>query len=402
MHSTFAKRAQGLHRRALRPAADAARPAMRAATSGFLPIVQAKLRVGTPNGNYEEEADRVADQVTRSHEPSIRTRPLAVAQDFPVPARQPAEPVSTPAAWPALPAEPAPAAGGAPSVSLPQHIRGWQSPWGTPDRIPPRVDTPVEVGVAGWSMPMLPITLKIEGAGGGDGTVTIDGGPTAEISASTTVQLRGQDQSEFGFADELRLAAYLGPVRLSASEPFSVAAWPVTIKFFFAEIISPEIINKIPTWGAKYAMDPISDSGVLSDCNRTQISENVLVDSATGVWDGAGLQQSAFLKTQPQFDSHGIGKPTAADMIAAIDKVGVEKSSCVYHQFYRFSCARSGIRADREAGPRVPNSGFRIKYATSKEGGTYYINIQKEGFANNGVVAGEVADTKVKKAEIKD
>jgi hypothetical protein len=126
------------------------------------------------------------------------------------------------------------------------------------------------------------------------------------------------------------------------------------------------------------------------------------VQSATGVWDGAGLQQSAFLKTQPQFDSHGIGKATAADMIAGIDKVGAEKSSAVYHQFYRFSCARSGIRADREAGPRVPNSGFRINYATSKEGGTYYINIQKEGFANNGVAAGEVADTRVKKAQIKD
>ncbi len=384
MHSTFAKRSHAFHRRALRPAADAARPTRRAATSGFLPIVQAKLRVGTPNDKYEQE------------------RPLAVAQNVPAPAWEPSAPVSTPPAWPALPAEPAPAAGGVPAVSLPQHIRGWQSPWGTPDRIPPRVDTPVEVGVAGWTTPMLPITLKIEGAGDGNGTVTIDGGLTGEISASTTVQLRGQDQSDVGFAEGLRLAAYQGPLRLSASEPFSVAAWPVAIKFMFGEIMSPEIIEGIPTWGAKYILDPTPDSGALPDCNKTQITENVLVHSATGIWDGAFHHQSGFIKTKIQSDSHGIGKPTAADMIAGIDKVGAEKSSAVYHQFYRFSCARSGIPADREAGPRVPNSGFRISHATSKEGGTYYIHTQKEGFANNDVAAGEVTDTNVKKAEIKD
>src|SRR4029077_11401988 len=91
MHSTFAKSAQGFHRRKLRLAADAARPAMRAATSGFLPVVQAKLRVGTPSDRYEQE------------------RPLAIAQNVPAPAREPSAPVSTPPAWPVLPTEPAPA-----------------------------------------------------------------------------------------------------------------------------------------------------------------------------------------------------------------------------------------------------------------------------------------------------
>jgi hypothetical protein len=32
----------------------------------------------------------------------------------------------------------------------------------------------------------------------------------------------------------------------------------------------------------------------------------------------------------------------------------------------------------------------------------YYIHAQKEGFANNGVAAGAVDDTSVKKAEVKD
>ena len=34
----------------------------------FLPIIQAKLRIGAPNDRYEQEANRVADQVMRMPE----------------------------------------------------------------------------------------------------------------------------------------------------------------------------------------------------------------------------------------------------------------------------------------------------------------------------------------------
>jgi hypothetical protein len=311
-------------------------------------------------------------------------------------------PGSIPTAWPDVPVEPAPAAEGFASVSLPANIRGWQSPYGTPDRIPPRTPTAVDVGVEGWSTPMLSITLTIEGAGGGNGTVTIDGGATAEVSTSTTVELRGQDQTAVGQAEGLRLAAYQGPTRLSASEPFSVAAWPIGARFLFVGIMSPEIIEGIPIWGAKYALEPISDSGALIDCNETQITENVLVHSESGVWVGALHRQSDFLPTRVQMDRHGIGHQTAAEMIKFIKAAGVAESSTVYHQFYRFACARSGIPADRNGGPKVPNSGFRINHATSKADGKYFIHAQKEGFANNGVAAGTVDQTDVKKAEIKD
>jgi hypothetical protein len=330
------------------------------------------------------------------------SRPFAVAQGVPAPVWGPSTPGSIPTAWPDVPVEPAPAAEGVPSVSLPANIRGWQSPYGTPDRIPPRTPTAVDVGIEGWSTPMAPITLTIEGAGGGNGTVTIDGGATAEVSTSTTVELRGQDQTEVGQAEGLRLAAYQGPTRLSASEPFSVAAWPIGARFLFVGIMSPEIIEGIPTWGAKYALEPISDSGALTDCNETQITENVLVHSESGIWVGAFHRQSDFLPTRLQLDHHGIGNRTAAEMIKGIETAGVAESSTVYHQFYRFSCARSGIPADRNGGPKVPNSGFRINHATSKADGKYFIHAQKEGFVNNGVAAGTVDQTDVKKAEIKD
>jgi hypothetical protein len=38
-------------------------------------ILKAKLRIGPPNDIYEQEADRVAEQVMRMPEPAIQTKP---------------------------------------------------------------------------------------------------------------------------------------------------------------------------------------------------------------------------------------------------------------------------------------------------------------------------------------
>ena len=38
-------------------------------------IIQAKLRIGQPNDVYEQEADRVAEQVMRMREPGIQRKP---------------------------------------------------------------------------------------------------------------------------------------------------------------------------------------------------------------------------------------------------------------------------------------------------------------------------------------
>ena len=40
-----------------------------------VPGVQAKLKIGSPGDKYEQEADRVAEQVMRMPEPSIRRKP---------------------------------------------------------------------------------------------------------------------------------------------------------------------------------------------------------------------------------------------------------------------------------------------------------------------------------------
>jgi Domain of unknown function (DUF4157) len=80
MHFTYAKKSLANHRRALPSPAETGRSVARIAPSRFLPIVQAKLRIGAPNDKYEQEADRVADQVLRMVEPkpAMQLRPGSV------------------------------------------------------------------------------------------------------------------------------------------------------------------------------------------------------------------------------------------------------------------------------------------------------------------------------------
>ncbi len=75
MTSTFAKKTQVSHRRGPHVTAPKGRRATTTGPTPFHPIVQAKLRIGAPNDKYEQEADRVADQVMRmrSPEPAMKS-----------------------------------------------------------------------------------------------------------------------------------------------------------------------------------------------------------------------------------------------------------------------------------------------------------------------------------------
>jgi hypothetical protein len=338
---------------------------------------------------------------------------MTVAQGVPAPAPAPPAPAPAPPAPAPAPPGPAPAPPAvAPglTVSVPSHVRNAAQPAGTPDRIPPRVDTPVDVQVSNWSPPMLGVTLSIEGSGAGNGTATINGAATADVAADTTVQLRGVTQTDPGKARNLRLAARQGPSTLARSDPFSVAAWPVTVGFNFSAILSPGLVAGQKAWGASYDLTFTSDSAVNGDCDKTKISENVVVNSGTGVFAATPTQSNFLTTTLAQRDHHAALAANATGMKDAMDSAGLAATKGEFHQFFRFSCERSGIAEDRAAGPKVPTSGFKITHAASGTGfklllydsRVYFIHAQKAGFANNGVAAGAVDDTSVKKAEVKD
>lgn len=325
---------------------------------------------------------------------------------------QPAEGGPSPAPAPVVPEPtptPQPAGGGDASVKIPR-IRGASSPKGTPDRIPPRVDTPVAIKITGAEA-SAPVTLSIDGAGGGNGSATINGKETVELTASEEVKLRGGiPQTERGKAGKLRLAAHQGGKLVASSEPFSVAAYPTAIGHKYYSLMRAVVIKRLPHWGARYEVTdpkfehtPDADSGVHGDLDETTIAENVIVDSATGVYRGAVNRHSGFQRTtRTTYDHHGTGSTDAASLIAEIRKAGVGNSKQVSHQFHRFSCARSDLAEDIDKGPKVPTSGFKITHATSKSDSSFFIDVAKVGFANHGVAAGTVDDTDVKHAEIKD
>jgi hypothetical protein len=229
-----------------------------------------------------------------------------------------------------------------------------------PDRIPPRFDTPAAVGIAGWSIPMLDVVLSVEGAGGGNGSVTINGAATAALSADTTVQLRGVDQTDVGKAGNLRLVADIGGKRLAASPGFSVSSIPQDWSVSFNALITG------PKRGIKVNNSWTSDSGVLADLDEAERSEQVQYGAGTGCFAGVNGQNSGYLPANnpPLVDSH-------AAPVALLTAVG----SIIAEQTFIFKDKRTGA-VDIPA----RKSGFRLtRTVTEPSPGNLSITTTKAG-----------------------
>lgn len=209
-------------------------------------------------------------------------------------------PSPTPTPTQALPAPPLALLG----ATLPDHIRSAASPVSmAQDRIPPRVDTPVAVGVSGVHPPMLGMTISVEGAGGGNGALTIDGAPTVDLAADKTVNLRGADQTDPGKAGNLRLVAKQGAQLYARSTGFSVSAIPQNFSVTFNSQVNTPTMRGLAVnnhWE--------SDSRTVADLDQAERSEQVEYGVATGIWAGVvGGNNSGYLPADspPLVDNHG-------------------------------------------------------------------------------------------------
>jgi hypothetical protein len=174
------------------------------------------------------------------------------------------------------------------------------------DRIPPRVDIPVPVGISGWSIPMAPVEVAIENAGGGNGTCTLDGAATTTLNGTGgTVTLRGVDQTGAGKGTNLRVIARFGGIVLARSNPFAVAAIPQNWTISKVSELTG------PRRGLVVQDGWESDSGSVADLNETEISERVEQTSASGVLAGLGALNSGYLAGD-QFTRDTHGTPAAA------------------------------------------------------------------------------------------
>jgi outer membrane protein OmpA-like peptidoglycan-associated protein len=280
------------------------------------------------------------------------------------------------------PSPPVPAPPPLPLTVAFTRVQASSSPAGMPDRIPPRIDTIVGVGIVGWRPPMRPITLSIDGAGGGNGTATINGAATASLTSNAAVRLRGTTQTNVGNAGNLRLVAEQGGTRLASSNAFSVSAIPQNFSITFNSLITGA------RRGIRVNNHWQSDSGVIADLDQAERSEQVQYGPGSGIFAGVVGHNSGYLpaNASPRVDSHGVGT-------GALTGTG----TLTANQTFIFRDHRTGARDIP-----VRNSGFQISrialqiplgpviFTTSKRG----VATTANGFAS-AAGAGSVTRTQI-------
>lgn len=162
-------------------------------------------------------------------------------------------------------------------------IESETSPPGTKERIPPRVDTPVDVSVSGWRTTLPPISLFIQGGGSYNGNATIDGQTRLDLTenGTTSVDLMGTVQTETGGGPLLKLIADMAGAKLAESNWFAVSAIPENVSFVFD---SP--YDKGSWRGIKVQTSWESDSGEVSDLDKARFAEDVETTTQTGCFQG--------------------------------------------------------------------------------------------------------------------
>lgn len=197
---------------------------------------------------------------------------------------------------------------------------------------------------------MAPIRISVDGAGGGNGDLTIDGSATVDVSASATLRLRGTTQTSVGNAGNLRLAADQGGTRLATSNDFSVSAVPQNQTMAFSCLVGPGCAShafpgSADVVGIKVSHTWESDSTNTGDLDQTDIAERVEDDGTGGSLSGIATVTSGYLGvgTISLVDEHSINHPPSAS------------GFLLQKQTQMFKDLRSGA-----ADIPMTNSGYRI------------------------------------------
>lgn len=245
------------------------------------------------------------------------------------------------------------------------NVNATTTPAGTPNRIPPRVNTQVNVTINNWHPPMNFVTFSIEGAGGGNGTATINGGATHQTSSSGILNLRGGTQTSPGNAGNLRLVAHLGSTRLAASNTFTVSSiglnWTMGLD---------SIINTGSRWGMRVRDSWQSDSGNVADLDQLDISEQVQYSPGTGVFSGIPLNptNSGYLPgNRFTTDDHTLGPVNTLKSLKGSGEI-------IAHQV--------SIQWDKRTGTKnmsFANSGYEISKRIAYNSGTTTLTTNKTG-----------------------
>ena len=312
-------------------------------SSAFSPGPQAStarhsawMRTGVSN----QQMQKVFAQVTNQGGTSAGSGgPVLQRQPAP-PQKQPQPPAPTP-----KPTTPPPLQ----TVQIPEHIRASSTPDEMKaDRIIPRSQTSahetwVDVTLGGTPDPDSPVIFSIAGQDQDNeaGTATIDGKDTVEVSAtgSVTLKLQGETQTKDAkHAGQLKLIATQRGKVLARSKGFSVSAIPQNMEFKFLRVIKGKYRGIL----VSYNWD--SDSDDKSQLDNAFISERV-EHHGTGSLKSINPETSCYGRASARSeDEHKIE-------IAGLKAPGKDE----VHQTFMF-------KDDRTGAVNIPmkNSGFQV------------------------------------------
>jgi len=255
----------------------------------------------------------------------------------------------------------------APAVDI-GNVNADSTPAGMPDRLPPRVDTDVDVKVSGHLADMNNVQFSVEGGSAANGEATVNGAASATQNSDGTLRIKGTTQTSPGSAGNLTVVAKQDGNVLATSNTFSVSSIPQNFSSAFNELL-----NTGANWGVKVDNSWESDSGNTADLDEAERSESVESKSADGVFSAVALNahNSGYRPGDvlPRSDSHTLGP---VDTLRRLHGNG----TIVSEQAFMFWDKRTGA-TDITA----TNSGFRItkELAYDAAGPTTTLTTTKEG-----------------------
>jgi hypothetical protein len=269
------------------------------------------------------------------------------------------------------------------SVAVPQHIRNDDTPADMDDRIPPRVDTPIDVTITpDLSGSGQSVNLYVQSGNGNYEGVTIDGQTTKgpDMTSSDTVDLSATGQTNPGDDRDLSLAVQVGGQTTVLSNGFSVAAIPIGVKETAGPAQTEADFNhgQEPAAGFDVNVTWQSDSGNVEDLDEVQFSEVVSLSAGTGVFASLNSDQlihGTYLWLNGfTLDNHTVNLQQVMNAVGQGETDGEIEVDQV-HEFWDH-------RTDSKDIP-VPDSGYIITHTAIVVGDTVEITTTKEGAAGS-------------------
>lgn len=218
-------------------------------------------------------------------------------------------------------------------------------------RIPPRIGSNIGVVIKKNIRGLTPLTLRVNGNGGPNGTASVNGAESLQINNSASFTLKGLSQTAAGNSNRLSLVL-IAPYQergliVNRSPGFTIASKPLKWNLSAQQDLNDANVEGFTGkfYGLTVEEEWQSDSGSMDDLDGVTVDERVEMQETTGIYN------NMVIDARP---------PTPAND-ATLDDHALEKDSItgtgkkVLKQTHVYTDLRTGV-----VNIPVENSGYRI------------------------------------------